>query len=288
MCLILPGYLNHSTMKRYFLLLLTALGLSLSVHAQVQAYDGKIDYQKTLQPAAMVELPYSQDVVETALKDYMGKMGYKGSSSKGFTVFRSARLDSADNTPSDLYFKIERKRKERDVTILTLLPTRSGQDILQRLSDSSGTAMVSTQVQEAKAFLNRLTPVVDARNTDVEVSRQQDLVKKNQKKLSNLADDQTSLEKKIRRLQSDISDNKNEQVKQTALMQDNIHSDDETMKKAHKKMDKLLDDQGSLQKKLRKALDELEQNRKDQDAQQQEITKQQQILDALKAKQVRM
>src|ERR1700712_4997453 len=104
-------------MKRIFLLLTVSLALRSAISAQ--AYAGKLEYQKTQQPVAIIELPYNQDVVEDGIKDYMAKRGLKGASSKGFNVFRGTKLDSADADASDLYFKIDRKsRKEKDVAVI--------------------------------------------------------------------------------------------------------------------------------------------------------------------------
>ncbi len=147
-------------MKRVSLLLMLAAISRLTAHAQ--AYESRLEYQKTQQPVAVIELPYNQDVVEDGIKDYMAKKGVKGSGSRGFTVFRALKLDENDANLCDLYFKIEHKsRKEKDVTVVTLLPTKTNQDILARsLTDS-------TRIDAAKAFLNAMTPSLDAHNVDV-------------------------------------------------------------------------------------------------------------------------
>jgi hypothetical protein len=212
-------------MKKFLLLLIVMVAFKLTTRAQ--AYEGKIDYQKTQQSAAIIELPYNQDVVEDAIKDYMAKRGTKGSSSKGFNVFKGVKLDTGDTDPSDLYFKIERKsRKEKDVTVVTLIPTKANEDILSRSQTND------TRIDVGKAFLNNLVPSVDAHNLDVQVGGQQEVVKK-----------------------------------------------------AQKKYDRMLDDQHDLEKKIKKYQDDLEENKRDQEKQQQEVQKQQQVLDALKAKQ---
>ncbi len=275
-------------MKRIFLLLATTFALTTFTFAQdapttvhAPAYEGRIEYQKTQQPVAIIELPYSQDVVDKGIKDYMGKRGYKSSSTKGFDVFRSAKFD--DNSESnDLYFKTDRKsRKEKDVTVITLLPAKPNQDILTRIGDSS----VNDKIAAAKSFLDNLVPYLDAHNTDVQVNTQQEALKKAQKNLTGLQDDQLSLEKKQRNLIADQAQNKTDILKQTQDITNTVTSDDNVKNKAQKKMNKLLDEQDNLNKKLRKVQSELDQNKIDQDKQTQEVQKQQQILDAFKAKQ---
>jgi hypothetical protein len=249
---------------------------------KAQAYDGKLDYQKTQQPVAIIELSYSQDVVEDGIKDYMVKRGYKSSSAKGFTVFRSARLDSSEMDLSDLYFKIDRKgRKEKDITVITLLPTRPNQDILAVSGDSTE----GTRIDKAKSFLNKIAPSLDAHNTDVQFLAQQEVLKKSQKKLISLQNDQNDLEKKIRKIQADQDQNKSDLLKQTQDIQTTVTSDADVKSKMQKRMNKLLDQQDDLRKKLRKSQADLDENRINQDAQQKEVDKQQQALEAIRAKQ---
>jgi hypothetical protein len=267
-------------MKHILWIAIASFVFRLGVHAQ--AYESKLDFQKTQQPAAIIELSYNQEVVEDGIKDYMVKKGYKSASARGFTVFRSARLDSSDTDLSDLYFKIERKsRKEKDVTVITLVPTRPNQDILALSGDSTA----SMRIDKAKSFLNQLVPFLDAHNTEVQVIAQQDVLKKSQKKLLNLQNDQNDLEKKIRKIQSDQDQNKSDLLKQTQDIQTTVTSDADVKNKMQKRMNKLLDQQDDLRKKLRKTQAELDENRINQDTQQKDVDKQQQALDAIRAKQ---
>ena len=72
-------------MKLILLAVFILFSASFTVKAQ-QAYDSKMDYQKSSIAVASIELAYSQDVVEDAIKDYMSKHGHKNSNSKGFIV----------------------------------------------------------------------------------------------------------------------------------------------------------------------------------------------------------
>jgi hypothetical protein len=266
-------------MKKNILVLLALLFIKMASYGQAQAYEGKLEYQKTMQQVAIIELPYKTDVAEDAIKDYMSKKGFKNSSSKGFDVFRGFKLDSADTDPSDLYFKVDRKKKDKDYSVITLLVTKANQDIMARPAlDSTG------QTDKAKAFLNSLVPYIDAHNIDVQIADQQDVLKKAQKKMNNLINDQSDVEKKIRKLQADEDQNKSYILKQTNEIQNTVNANDDVKNKSQKKMNKLLDEQDNIRKKLRKAQADLDQNKIDQEAQQKEVDKQQQVLDAIKAK----
>ena len=61
-----------------------------------------------------------------------------------------------------------------------------------------------------------------------------------------------------------------------------------TVVKSQKKLKNLQNDQNSMERKVRNLQDDLKKNAKDQDGIQKEITKQQEVLDALKAKKTDM
>jgi len=268
-------------MKKHLLLVIILLAFKIITYSQAQAYESKIDYQKTMQPAAVIELPYKTDVVEDAIKDYMVKKGFKTSSAKGFNVLRGFKLDDADEGLSDLYFKVDRKKKDKDYSVVTLLATKANGDILARpATDSTG------QMDKAKSLLNKLAPYIEAHNTDVEVNAQQDVLKKAQKKLDGYISDSSDLEKKIRNIQLDAEQNKSDVTKATRDMESALSADDDTKNKAKKKMNKLLDEQDNISKKLRKAQANLAETKGYLKNQYAEVDKQQQVLDALKSKKI--
>ncbi|HVM88905.1 MAG TPA: hypothetical protein VMT76_12020 [Puia sp.] len=261
------------------LLILMVIAFRFTTFAQQQAYESKIEYQKTMQQVAAIEVPYKTDIAEDAISDYMLKKGFKGSGSKGFTVYRGAKLDDADTDPSDLYFKVEKKKKDKDYSVITLLATKANMDILSRpAADSTG------QIEKAKNFLNNIVPYVDEHNIDVEIGKQQDVLKKAQKKLNSYISDSTGLEKKIRDLSADADQNKTDILKQTSEIQNSVSSNDDVKNKAQKKMNKLLDEQDNIRKKLRKTQADLDETKGNLINQYKEVDKQQQALDALKAK----
>jgi hypothetical protein len=243
-----------------------------------QAYDSKLDYQKSSISTASIELAYPQGVVEDAIKDYMVKKGYRNSSAKGFIVYRGAKLDSADTDTRDLYFKIDRKKKEKDISVISLFSTKNNVDILARDSTDNG------QTDKGKTFLNNLSPFIGAHNLEVQIIAQQEVLKKAQKKQNSLMNEQGDLEKKLRKIQADIDQNKIDQAAQSQAMQNAVNQDADATKKANKKMSKLLDDQSSLEKKQRNTQQDLDDNKKDLDTQQKEVQKQQLVLDSLIAK----
>ncbi len=265
-------------MKKVLYLLIMVVACKVNLPAQ--AFEGKIEYQKTMQPVAIVEWPYSEGIVEDAIKDYLTKRGSKETNSNGFHIFKAAKLDSNDTDPSDLYFKIERKsRKEKDITVVSLLATKANEAILVPPVEGS------TRIDAEKSFLNNIAPFIEAHNLEIAINDQEDAVKKARKKYDNLLDEKNDLDKRIRKIQGELDQNKIEQQKEANLIQDNSQQDIGTKEKLHKKMGHLLTEQGDLQKKLRKSQGDLDQNEKDQVKQNQELQQQQKLLETMKTKQ---
>jgi len=172
-----------------------------------QSYEGTVGYQKKDEKAIIIEFPYPASVVEDAIIDKMEKLGFKKKESKGFLVYKNAVLPDISSEPADYMIKVERKsRKDRDESVVYLLVNRNEENIIAR-SD----ALVNSN---AKTFLNRLAPDVDAFNLEVQIKDQENTVSKAVKKLKDLQDDQESMEKKIKKLQDDLKENAKDQQDQ--------------------------------------------------------------------------
>ncbi|MFI5153948.1 MAG: hypothetical protein ACHQET_11480 [Chitinophagales bacterium] len=267
-------------MLKRIIFLFFILFLNNQIKSQVQAVESRIDVQKTQQPVAKINIPSSTDVTEESIKEYMGKRGVKSSSYKEFFVFRSCKLDSNTEELNDLYFKVEKKSsQEKDISTVTLLPTKKGEDI------PSHSPTDNSKIEPAKSFLNNMAPFVEAHYINLQVTNQEKVLQKAQKKMTSLESDSSDLEKKIRDINADLEQNKNDQAKENIDIQTKATSDFDTKQKAQKKMNKLIDTQSDLQKKLRKTQEELIQNKKELLAQQKEVDKELQILSAIKSKQ---
>ena len=107
-------------MKKCLILLLIAFTI---VQAGfTQASYTSVSYNKSSQPALMLELPYNEEVSEGFIVDNLKKTGYdpetkgklfwKQSKLNGFYIFKDVRLEGASGT-ADLYFKVDQKSKRQ-------------------------------------------------------------------------------------------------------------------------------------------------------------------------------
>jgi septin family protein len=174
-----------------------------------EVMEAKTEFQKTTQPSVMVELPYSPDVVEDAIKDYFNRIGVKPDGARGFQVYRSTRLGLTDAWNSDLYFKVEKKsRKEKEESVVYFFATpEKQQPNLRKPGDYYG-------VDGARVFMKNMLPSIDTYNLQVQISMQQEEVKKAEKKYQRIVEDGDDLDKKLKKVQENIQENKNDLARQ--------------------------------------------------------------------------
>lgn len=199
-------------MKRILplLILLVSAMVSTQTNAQVTATEGKVEHTKGDKIAAIIELPYPVEEVEAAIAEHFSKKGGKSDKSKGFDIYRSMKLSDDEVEMNDLHFKVERKsRKEKDITVVYLLVGRPSENVGVR------SGVDRHKINEAKAFLNQLTPSVESHHLAVQVQAQEEVMKKTTKKNLSLIDEGKELEEKIKALQLKLDQNKIDQQKQS-------------------------------------------------------------------------
>jgi hypothetical protein len=173
-----------------------------------QSGEGKIEYQKGDKVAAVIELPYSYMIVEGGIKEFMEKKGGTNSRSKGFEVYRSTH--ALDGELCDIHCKVDRKiESNRESSVIYMLIGRPGENIAARPSTDH------FKVDEAKELLNKLASSIDGYSLEVQIKKQEEQVKKAEKRLLSLKDDEYELERKIKALQDKLALNKNDQMVQT-------------------------------------------------------------------------
>src|SRR5688500_12961960 len=169
-----------------------------------QAREAKIAYQKTQQPAAVIELPYAKNVVETAIENYLSSKGAKGNESRGFKTFKNVRLE--DTVSNDMYFKVERKSQNESTVYLFVAPVN--ENVVSRNTENG------YGVEQAKTVLNSLAPSAESSNLDMQLKTQQENVSRAEKRLRSLMDDAADLSKRKSNLEEKILENQQLQEKQ--------------------------------------------------------------------------
>jgi hypothetical protein len=178
--------------------------------ASAQSELTTVSYQKTDRQAVMNEIPFPEKTIMGAIDNKMEQMGYKGKSSKGFTVYKGVRMSDLGNGEYDLYFTADRKsRRNKDNSTLTLMISKGNDNFATEKNDAG-------LIDNAKKYLNNIIELITVFDLELQINDQQDLLTKADKKYNELIDDGQSLEKKRKSIEKDIEDNKKDQEKQQA------------------------------------------------------------------------
>jgi len=259
------------------LLLLFSATLLFSGPLSAQSYRTTYTFQKNAYGAAAIQVPYDEDVVTEAVKDYMTGKGYKDAHYKDFVIFRSVPLENGSSTYSDAYFNISKKsHSEKDITTIMLIPVKKEATL------SPATEEDSSYISKSMIFLDSMVHQIHHYSLTQQIQIQQKALDKTGAKLISLKNDSGDIAKKIRNYEGELTQNKNDQAKQTTVINNTATGDQDALAKAHKKMDKLLDNQADYEKKLRNYKADLENNTKDRATQQSLFDKESQSLEALK------
>ena len=192
-------------MKKFRLLFLSILICSGTF---AQTHTVMVDYQKVSREALTNEVYFTEKTVSNAIEESMDKIGAKGKSSKGYTVYKGVKLPELGSDSYDLYFSVDRKsKKEKEISAVTLMISKGDDNFITASSDAGIMA-------KAKTYLDNLWDMVAVYDLEQQISSQEDLVKKNEKKANNLVEDAADLEKKRKKVEQDIEDNKKAQVSQ--------------------------------------------------------------------------
>ena len=192
-------------MKIFILIVIGSLLFCSSTFAQTDPIEGTIEYQKGVKRAAVIELPFPPDIVEGALKEHLAKSGVKEERLKGMQVFKNARLTPTDGEAADLYFKVDRKsRRDDNTSIVYLIIGRPNENVALRTADDA------YRIQDAKAFLGSFQPQAQSYELEQNISRNEDNIKKSERKMNDLQDDRKRLEKKIQEQQQELDRLKSE------------------------------------------------------------------------------
>jgi hypothetical protein len=167
-----------------------------------------------------VEMNASKDIVEEAIKQKFKSLGTKPKETKGFMVFRNVNLGQENEGKAlDAYFKVESKsKKEKAQSIVYFMAAPTGEIPEDKLKSGD---VAATTIDNGDAFLLGLVPAITFGAFEKDLSTQELMVKKEEKALAKLKDEQADLEKKIAKLQNDLEYNVKAQEKQT-LQVDNM------------------------------------------------------------------
>ncbi len=188
------------------------------ITARAQSSYTTIQYNKSMQPALVLELPNTTNDVEGTILQKLKQIGYnpetqghlfwKKNTIDGFYVFNNVVLPSLSTQKLDMYFKVVQKNKEeKDNSTLYLLVSSGNENFASPEGDS-------TLWNDSKMFLNSFVEKTTAYSLEQDITAQENTVKDSQKKLATMQKDEKDLAEKIKKYQDDLSNNQNNQKDQ--------------------------------------------------------------------------
>jgi hypothetical protein len=181
-----------------------------SATVQAQATTATVEYLKVNRQAVVNEIPFPEKTIRDAVDNKMQQLGYKGKESKGFMVYKGVRLAELGSDSYDLYFMADRiSRKNKENSTLTLMVSKGFDNFAADSTDG-------TLISNAKKYLDSIKLMIAAYDLELQITAQEDAVKKSDKKYNNLVEEGESLEKKRKNIEQDIETNKKDQASQKA------------------------------------------------------------------------
>ena len=186
-------------MKRIYIFLASVIIINTAFS---QARISTAEYQKIAQPAVVTEIPFPEKTVSNAINDKMERIGYKGKDNKGYKVYKGVRIAEVGPDSYDFYFSTERKsKKEKDITSVTLLISSGFEKFISK--DSSNGAVLTNAI----TFLNKLQGIVTAYDLEQQISEQEAISGKADKKLAGSIEEGQDLQRKKQKIEDDITAN---------------------------------------------------------------------------------
>lgn len=203
--------------------ILSAVLFFVCLHSSAQSVSTSLKFDKDNKQGLMLYLPYSQDVAEgtilTKLKEIgfepesKGSLFWKQNKVNGYYAFKGVTLKGDNPQVVDLYFKVDRRGSKNDnQSVMYLLTSKGGENFI---SDASDPAAYTA----AQNFLNGFTSETATYKHTLDVQSQEESVKKAEKKLLDLQNEENDLSKKIAKLQEDLRKNKESQLTQQATIE---------------------------------------------------------------------
>lgn len=193
-----------------------------SITSNAQSTTTSVAFAKAYQTGLKLQLPYDEKVSEGTIiqklketgynPETKGKLFWKQNKMDDFYVFKGVRLDGMGGQIIDLYFKVVPDNSNKNSSVIYLLASKGNETFIS--DEDKGT------FPYVQSFFNNFTTETAKYKHNLDLQTQEEVVKKAEKKLSSLIDDEKDMNKKIQKLQEDLIKNKADQEAQQKAVED--------------------------------------------------------------------
>jgi hypothetical protein len=177
-------------------------------------YPGKVKYQKTEQDATIFDIPYPADQVEEGLKELAAQRGVKVKEKNGFYEARNLAMDKLGGKKHDVYYKVDKAGKGNSK--VSMIIAEPGEDLANRTSSH---AVLAGTAAGGAVILASIVPHLDEQDFNMLKLAQEEDIKKAEKKLAGLQDEQSKLQKKLSDINKEIDKNATDQRNATSELE---------------------------------------------------------------------
>jgi hypothetical protein len=187
-----------------FLLFIVAFSV-IAQQRQARQFPGKVKYGKTELDATIIDLPYAAGDVEDGLKEFLARNNVQVKSRNGFFEGRGVRIDSFDIKMFDVYYKVDKSSKSG--SWLYIILTEPNEDPAARHTQHAEMAAL----KGGTSILSAIPAALDDYDFNLNVRRQEEEIRKMEKRMITLSDSQSKLEKRKAELEAELEKTKKEQ-----------------------------------------------------------------------------
>ena len=196
---------------RLFGALIAALLLMPQFAMAQTAQSVQIRYSKADQPGLAITFPYSENIVETAVRNRMDREEVgKRRSSKGFDYYRAEKWGDISANHVDIYTKVDGNRSSSTVNLLV----SKGYD-----NFVSGT-IDEVMYKRMQDFLTSLKTDIDLVVLQEAIKAQEEAVKEKEKAVRNALDEESKLAKQKEAVEKAIEAQQKEKANTARLLAD--------------------------------------------------------------------
>lgn len=172
---------------------------------QARQFPGKVKYGKTELDATIIDLPYAAGDVEDGLKEFLARNNVQVKVRNGFFEGRGLRIDSFDIKMFDVYYKVDKSSKSG--SWLYIILTEPNEDPAARHTQHAEMAAL----KGGTAILSAIPAALDDYDFNLNVRRQEEEIRKMERRMLTLSDSQSKLEKRKAELEAELEKTKKEQ-----------------------------------------------------------------------------
>lgn len=160
-----------------------------------------VQFNKKDVPGVIVEVPFVESTVREAINKNFEKLGYKSRKQKDYLVYNGVNMPEFGNELYDIYVLVERKsRQEKEVSNVTFLMSKGFENFIDDREENR-------LLDKTKTYMNGLRTLAADYDLELQITEQEEVLRKAIKKLDNFVEDSVLLVKKKKRIEDEMVQN---------------------------------------------------------------------------------